>query len=472
MIASSLRFFRHTFFFAKVSLLTFVLTWAAVAAPPAAPAVTQDVARETLAPTTVSAYTLEVVADRPAALYKSGETATFKIRLLGDGKPVAGETLSYLLQGEKFFRQSGTLSSAQGSVDFPVKLDGPGFVLCEVSYRPKGDAKTEVRAAAGVGADPLELRAATPEPADFDAFWAEQKAILAKVPMKELERVEVPIADAAKAAQVVQYDVKIDCAGGAQVSGYLTMPRNAKPKSLPIIVSYHGAGVSSSRPQVDRAASGALCLDVNAHGIVNGKPQEFYDTLRVGGLREYYMWGNKSRDTAYFRGMFLRVIRSLEYMKSLPEWDGKNIIVSGGSQGGAQALAAAGLDPQVTYCSAAAPWLCNFNGVVEGSVAASWPGFIKMNGKEVATPDEAKALAYFDPALMAKRIKAECAVSVGYQDRACPPATVYVAYNNIPGKKQIFDCTLDTHKGPSIYTKCSEELGKYLTALKAARASN
>ncbi len=463
---------RRTFLFIPIGLLSVGLSVGVLAAPPAAPAVNQDVARETLTPANTSVYTLEVVADRPEGLYKSGETATFKIRLLGDGKPVVGETVSYLLQGEKFFRSSGTLSSAVEPATIPVKLDGPGFVLCEVSFRPKGDGKTEVRGAAGVGADPLALRAATPEPADFDAFWMAQKAELAKVPLKELERVEVPIADAAKSALVVQYDVKVDCAGGAPVSGYLTMPRNAKPKSLPIILSYHGAGVSSSRPQVDRAGKGFLCMDVNAHGIVNGKPQEFYDTLRAGGLREYYMWGNKSRDTAYFRGMFLRVLRSLEYMKSLPEWDGKNVIVSGGSQGGAQALVAAGLDPQVTYCSAAAPWLCNFNGVTEGSVPPSWPGFIKMNGQQVATPDEAKALAYFDPALMAKRIKAECGVSVGYQDRACPPASVYVAYNNIPGKKQIYDCPLDTHKGPSIYQKCNEALSKYLEQLKAATAAN
>ena len=440
-------------------------------APSAVAQVSKDVARETVGSKVSSAYSLEVKMDHPDALYKTSETATFNVRLLRDGQPVAGETLSFLVLGEKFFRRSETLVSTLNAVAISIKMKRPGFTLCEVTYRPRDSGEVEVKGTAGAGTDPLELRAFSAEPSDFDDFWVAQKQELAKAPVQELERVPVTIDDPNVESSVLQFDIKVACSAEAPVSGYLTIPRGAKPNSLPIIVSYHGAGVQEARPQIDFAAQGFLCLDINAHGIPNGKPKEYYKWLYEGSLKEYYLMGNHDRDTAYFRGIYLRVIRSLEYMKSLPEWDGKNIIVTGGSQGAAQALAAAGLDPQVTYCSAAAPWLCNFNGVLEGSIPASWPGFIQMQGTEVATPYEAKALMYFDPALLAKRIKAECALSVGYLDRACPPASVYIAYNNIPGKKQIFDCPLDTHEGPSIYGHCEAALKSYLDGLKGSRLS-
>ena len=37
----------------------------------------------------------------------------------------------------------------------------------------------------------------------------------------------------------------------------------------------------------------------------------------------------------------------------------------------------------------------------------------------------------------ATRAKAEAILSVGLIDNVCPPTSVYAAYNNLPGKKQI-----------------------------------
>jgi len=60
--------------------------------------------------------------------------------------------------------------------------------------------------------------------------------------------------------------------------------------------------------------------------------------------------GMESRSDFYFRGMYLRLIRTLDFLASQPEWDGKRILVIGESQGGGQALAAAGLDKELV------PW--------------------------------------------------------------------------------------------------------------------
>lgn len=47
-------------------------------------------------------------------------------------------------------------------------------------------------------------------------------------------------------------------------------------------------------------------------------------------------------------GMLLRDWRALQWAKTLPEWNGKDVAVAGGSMGGYQALAMAALDPGVT----------------------------------------------------------------------------------------------------------------------------
>ena len=76
------------------------------------------------------------------------------------------------------------------------------------------------------------------------------------------------------AAGVAAFDLQAD-AVGAPVSGYCARPEGARPKSLPIILTVHGAGVRSSSlgGTAGWAKRGFLALDINAHGIPNGKPE-------------------------------------------------------------------------------------------------------------------------------------------------------------------------------------------------------
>ena len=96
---------------------------------------------------------------------------------------------------------------------------------------------------AGAGAmfEPEKIKAGCEEPADFKKFWDDQKAALARIPVKA-ERTEVPL-ERKYEGKFKCYDVKVDCVDNVPVSGYLTIPAGAKPKSLPAVVSYHGAGV-------------------------------------------------------------------------------------------------------------------------------------------------------------------------------------------------------------------------------------
>ena len=285
-----------------------------------------------------------------------------------------------------------------------------------------------LKAEIGAMVDPLEITESAPEPKDFDAFWKAQRELLDKIPV-EAERVEVPVPKKYK-DNVVCYDVKVKCAGPAPVSGYLTMPQNAKKGSLPATVSFHGAGVRSAYKNL-KGGSSRIAFDVNAHGILNGQPKEYYDNLNKGVLRGYRTQGKENRDTVYFKDMFLRVMRALDYVKSLPEWDGKTLVVHGGSQGGAQAIVAAALDPQVTFCNAGVPALGDHAGRLAGR-RPGWPCYVNKKNLNDADLEVIDAVKYYDHVYFAKRIRCETYFYTGFVDFVCAPTSVYAAYNNLP----------------------------------------
>jgi cephalosporin-C deacetylase-like acetyl esterase len=226
----------------------------------------------------------------------------------------------------------------------------------------------------------------------------------------------------------------LECLGGAPVSGYLARPKGAAAKSLPVLLTVHGAGVVSSNKQVDEAAKGLLALDINAHGILNGQPKAYYEDLAKGQLNDYPNRGRESRETYYFLGMYLRLIRAMDFLTAQPEWNGKELIVYGTSQGGGQSIVAAGLDARVTAFAANVPAMCEHTSRVCG-----WPRLIPRDAAGVPDPRVLETARYFDAMNFATRTKADAVFSVGFVDDVCRPTSVYAAYNNVPGRKRIIN---------------------------------
>src|SRR5262249_36550651 len=176
------------------------------------------------------------------------------------------------------------------------------------------------------------------------------------------------------------FDVQVECVG-KPVSGYFGRPKDAKPKSLPAILFVHGAGVRSASlgsTHWSTLEGGMLSFDINAHGIPNGKPEEFYKALSDGELKGYPSFGREDREQCYFKGMFLRLIRAIDFLTAQPEWDGKTLIVYGSSQGGFQAFAAAGLDARVTFICAGVPAGCDHTGTVVNRING-WPKIVPLD---------------------------------------------------------------------------------------------
>jgi cephalosporin-C deacetylase-like acetyl esterase len=227
----------------------------------------------------------------------------------------------------------------------------------------------------------------------------------------------------------------------------------AKVRSLPIVLIVHAAPVKGSwcRSEVANAmnyakkGNGALCFDLNAHGMLNGQSDEYYNNLEAGELKDYYSIGLENREEFYFRGMYLRLIRTLEFLTRQPEWDKKRIIVIGESQGGGQALAAAGLDNRVSAVVATVPAMCDWGGTLVGR-KGGWPQPFERKFDQ----DKMKqTLPYFDTANLLKNSIATIVVEIGLVDQTCPSTSVYAALNQSKGKKIIYPVPYREHSWPN-----------------------
>ncbi|MDX9867026.1 MAG: acetylxylan esterase [Kiritimatiellia bacterium] len=404
--------------------------------------------------------------DKNPLLYKSGEEIVFTLTPQGvAGTIPAGEYfLAWKRGGDDGIVENGKVPFTGAPFVYRTKLDKAGFVRLQAyvvgkdgrRYQQKftGDATTPEGKKAmnafeskkmavffdgGAGADSDTL-ATRPEPEDFDAFWAKQYQRLERVPVKaDL------VALKCQNPQVRLHAVRIDCAGLRPVTGYLSVPKAVdEGKTFPARLETHG--YSGDRCTHSAPASGRdneIVLNINAHGL---KLVEFGATeADTKALR----WETRSHDrsyafdpkqnedpeTAYFNGMVLRVKRGLQYLKTVKGWNGKDLLASGGSQGGLQTIWAAGCGEGVTCAESGVTWCCDMytNGKLRLDPAQKLAG----DGWYIPWVD---ALGYYDAAHFAKRIPKTCLTFItraGLGDYCCPPTGIAKMWNNMTCPKKI-----------------------------------
>lgn len=386
---------------------------------------------------------IRLSSDRPDGICAVGETVRFTVTPR-ESKPVNFKLFGpydRLLHEESFVGEAGVEKTLSAVADRPQGWRAQAVLLAADGVRELDRAET------GILISPGGIQPARPEPADFDAFWDGCRAELAQTPLRVLERVPVEL-PAARTDLFDCFDVKLAGVDATPVSGYLTMPKRRAAQSLPAVVVFHGFGVQSAVKQF--SFGDAIVFDVNVHGLPNGRERAFYAELMKKELRMYHERGRGNRHRYYFRNVYLRNLRALEFVRTLPEWDGRNLTVAGGSQGGAQALAAAALDPQVTRCLAAAPALCDHAGLLAGR-ESGWPRILRDDPAKI----DRKVLnnmAYYDNVFFARRIKAPVWLSAGLVDRSCSASSVYAVFNQLPGTapKRLLTVPDAGHKDPRI----------------------
>jgi cephalosporin-C deacetylase-like acetyl esterase len=138
-----------------------------------------------------------------------------------------------------------------------------------------------------------------------------------------------------------------------------------------------------------------------------------------------------NRDTYYYKKVYLGCVRAIDYLVSHPKFDGRNVVVTGGSQGGALTMVTAGLDRRVTALAAFYPALCDLEGYLHGR-AGGWPHMFNAAGQAVnATPARIGTVRYYDVVNFARAITAPGWYCWGFNDNVCPPTSMYAAVNMV-----------------------------------------
>lgn len=375
-------------------------------------------------------FTVQCTTNCPDAIGKLNTTVKIAVTVKGTRKGFFSARFYHNGReiGQKMYVPVGQ------TAEFSASLVNPGvlYVRYTISDADKkhilGKNRQVLQGGLGVLVAPEALKPGNPlPPADFDVFWQKKRKELDQVPVKAAER---PLALPRGFDNIRCADVTVDCTGGTPVTGVLTMPKNAAKKSLPAVVYFNGAGVYSAFPH-PYIAQKAIAFDVNAHGILNGQNAKYYQDLNSGKLKNYRstLTGDPGKD--YFTGMLVRVMRALDYVKTIPEWNGRDLYVRGRSQGGAQALAAAALDHDVTLCLAEVPALCDHGGRLVNR-QPGWPRFLDSADVKKIDKAKLKEVSYFDIVFFAPKIKCPVYVTAGLIDNTCLSSGVYAMFNRIP----------------------------------------
>lgn len=315
-----------------------------------------------------------------------------------------------------------------------------------LALSPKLESKKTCRV--GWLVSPEEYRPGFTEPGDLMEFWNDQIAKMRKKKLKaKLTKVDVP----------ASYENKYECFAleismheGWPVRGYVAWPKNAADRSLPILIQPHSAGVSlpGNRASIETAlrlakkGGGCIGLDINAHGYKDDQPQEYYDALDAGELKNYRGRVADSHESVYFRLMYLRMVRALDYLTTLSMWDGKRVVCSGTSQGGAQSAALAGIDNRVTAIALRVPAVMDVGARLVGR-KGGWPPEYAKAATKSPTKDY---IPYYDAALLLKHSCADVFMVAGLVDLTCPAPCIASAYNVAAStNKEIHYCPYMAH---------------------------
>lgn len=386
----------------------------------------------------VGTIQVRVSTDRPDWRYEPGQPVRFHIVAVQDGHPLGGVAATYKIGPEMMpskIDQKVTLSADGLTVDGGT-LDEPGFLRCIVTVEQNGKI---YRGLATAAFRPESIQPTQQDPADFDSFWADGKAALAKLPIDA----KVTLLPEYGNSTVDCHHVNLQNVGGVGATasrfyGILCEPK--APGRYPALLSVPGAGVRPYRGLAAMAARGIITLQVGIHGIPVTMDQSVYDSLGAGALANYNTFGLDNRDRYYFRRVYLGCVRANDFLTSHPKWDGVHLAVTGGSQGGALSIVTAALDARVKGLAAYYPALADVTGYLQGR-AGGWPHMFRSVASESRlshrTPEKIETTRYYDVVNFARRIKVPGFYTWGFNDETCPPTSMYSAYNLIPAPKKL-----------------------------------
>ena len=392
-----------------------------------------------------SDYLWLTVPDHADWLYQTGENAKVEVSFCKYGIPRDGE-LKYsigndMLQPDK--HGSVKLKNGRAVINMGTKKT-PGFRDMKLSVSLDGKTyEHHIK----VGFSVNKIKPYTQEPQDFRSFWQKNVEELKQVPMSYTKELYKDYCTDKIDCYLVK--LQIDKMGHSMY-GFLFYPKNAQPGKHPVVLCPPGAGIKTIKDPMRNkyyAENGFVRFEVEIHGLDPRIPSETFGEIsrafndRNGG---YLANGLENKDIYYMKHVYVGLVRCIDFLTSLPEWDGKNVTVQGGSQGGALAIIAAGLDSRVTQCVANHPALSDMAGYAAKGGTGGYPHFCRQP-QILSNKDCLNTLAYFDVVNFARYVKAPTYLTWGYNDVTCPPTTSYAVWNTLKCTKESLLTPINEH---------------------------
>lgn len=388
-----------------------------------------------------SDYLWLTVPDHADWLYQTGENAKIEVSFYKYGIPRDGEVkyeiCNDMLEADK--TGSFKLKNGRALVNMGTRKS-PGFRDLRLTYQLDG---TTYQHHVKVGFSVDKIQPYTQEPKDFRSFWQKNLDELKKVPLSYTKE----LAKEYCTDKIDCYLVKLQIDKvGHSMYGYLFYPKNAKKGNHPVVLCPPGAGVKTIKEPLRNkfyAENGFIRFEVEIHGLDPRLPTEtFLEMSKAFG--GYLSNGLENKDIYYMKHVYVGLVRCIDFLTSLPEWDGKNVAVQGGSQGGALSIITAGLDKRVTQCVANHPALSDMAAYVEKGRTGGYPHFNRQP-EILGNKDCLNTLAYFDVVNFARYVTAPTYLTWGYNDNTCPPTTSYAVWNTLKCQKESLLTPINEH---------------------------
>lgn len=301
---------------------------------------------------------------------------------------------------------------------FDLKNPAPGIYRYQLEFRRNGEIACGK--SFNVGYEPEKIASPIDAKSDFKAFWDNALKELASV----APQYKLTLKEELSKQDYEIFLVEMNSLDNERIRGYYARPK--RKGKFPVIVEYMGYG-SSAYPPTQQ-------WDGFAHFVLSIRGQAL--NLPENKYGEWGTFGLQSKDTYYYRGAYMDVVRALDFVCSRPELDSERIGVRGGSQGGALSFVAAALDKRVKAAAPNIPFLSDFPDYFK---ICPWPksefdDYLKKN-PGTTWDDIYELLSYFDIKNLAQWIECPLLMGVGLQDNVCPPHINFAAYNQVMSEK-------------------------------------
>jgi len=301
-------------------------------------------------------------------------------------------------------------------------------------------------------------RTITPSDFDIDAIWD----------LNAIEDVTTLNAETIAPASVVtvggvrlkvfqvMFDSYADPEAPVRIHGFLALPANAGPRSLPALIFGHGAGGQAdehlARTLASLLSAAVLSFSGPGQGRSTGRPSTAENWLRTNPIQQNWLY-----QYAY------SAMRAVTYLGTVPEVDPRRIAMTGVSAGGLMTWIANGVDDRLV---AACPMMAT----------GDWPRALRSGswfahfplGQANVSPESPHAQAFarfLDPLHYAHRQNAPVMLINGAQDEFFPIDTTRTTYEAVDAPDKRLEVIFDWDHG--YYTTTSIFLNTYNNTQRA-----